>query len=57
LLYSLSSGVGGVIGALLASRLWGWHGGMAAFLGAAIVVAIAWCVYALRPSPTAPAAG
>jgi PPP family 3-phenylpropionic acid transporter len=58
LLYSLSSGVGGVIGALLASRLWGWHGGLAAFLGAALVVAIAWLVYALRPAAaTARAAG
>jgi PPP family 3-phenylpropionic acid transporter len=57
LLYSLSSGVGGVIGALLASRLWGWHGGQGAFLGAALVVAIAWLVYALRPSPTAPTVG
>jgi PPP family 3-phenylpropionic acid transporter len=57
LLYSLSSGVGGVLGALLASRLWEWHGGYAAFLGAAVVVAIAWLVFALRPVPTAPTAG
>ena len=57
LLYSISSGVGGVLGALLASFLWDWRGGSAAFLAAALVVAIAWLVYALRPKATAPAAG
>jgi PPP family 3-phenylpropionic acid transporter len=57
LLYSISSGVGGVLGALLASQLWEWRGGGAAFIGGALVVALAWCVYALRPAPTAPAAG
>jgi len=57
LLYSFSSGIGGVLGALLASLLWEWRGGGAAFLGAAAVVAIAWCVYALRPATTVPAAG
>jgi PPP family 3-phenylpropionic acid transporter len=58
LLYSVSSGVGGVLGALLCSQLWDWRGGEAAFLGAAVVVALAWMVYALRPrAATGPAAG
>jgi PPP family 3-phenylpropionic acid transporter len=57
LLYSLCSGVGGVLGAVLSSLLWEWRGGAAAFLGGALVVAIAWAVYAARPKPTAPAAG
>jgi len=59
LLYSLSSGVGGVLGALLCSALWEWRGGAAAFLGAAAVVLLAWVIYALRPRlpATAPAAG
>jgi PPP family 3-phenylpropionic acid transporter len=58
LLYSVSSGVGGVLGALLCSALWEWRGGEAAFLGAAGVVALAWVVYALRPRLlTSPAAG
>jgi hypothetical protein len=39
--------------------LWEWRGGAAAFLGAAVAVAAAWLVYALRarPAATAPAAG
>jgi PPP family 3-phenylpropionic acid transporter len=57
MLYSLSSGVGGVLGALLSGQLWRWGGGSAAFLGAALVVAFAWVVYALRPRLTVPAAG
>jgi PPP family 3-phenylpropionic acid transporter len=58
LLYSVSSGVGGVLGALLSSALWEWRGGAAAFLGAALVAALAWIVYALRPRLlTSPAAG
>jgi PPP family 3-phenylpropionic acid transporter len=58
LLYSFSSGVGGVLGALLASALWEWRGGGAAFLGAASVVAVAWAVYARRPRAlTSPVAG
>ena len=58
LLYSLSSGLGGVLGALLSSWLWEWRGGAAAFLGGAIAVAAAWLVYALRTRrPTAPVAG
>jgi PPP family 3-phenylpropionic acid transporter len=58
LLYSVSSGVGGVLGALLCSQLWDWRGVEAAFLGAAVAVALAWLVYALRPrSATSPTAG
>ena len=48
LYFGFSSGVGGVLGAELATRLWLWRGGEAAFLGSAVVVAIAWLVYALR---------
>ena len=58
LLYSVSSGVGGVLGALLASALWEWRGGDAAFLGAALTVALAWLTYARRPRAlTSPVAG
>jgi PPP family 3-phenylpropionic acid transporter len=58
LLYSVSAGVGGVLGALLCSQLWDWRGGQAAFLGAAGVAALAWLAYALRPrAATSPAAG
>lgn len=57
LLYSVSSGVGGVLGAVLASALWEWRGGAACFLGAAAVVALAWLVYAGRRPATAPVAG
>ncbi len=48
LYFGFSSGVGGVLGAAIASVLWEWRGGEAAFLGGAIVVAIAWIVYAMR---------
>jgi hypothetical protein len=42
----------------LSSWLWEWRGGGAAFLGGALVVALAWLVYALRPRAlTAPVAG
>lgn len=41
LLYGFSSGLGGVIGALLAAGLWEWRGGMAAFLGGAALTAAA----------------
>jgi PPP family 3-phenylpropionic acid transporter len=58
LLYSVSAGVGGMLGALLASWLWEWRGGGAAFLAAAAMVAVAWAIYALRPRAlTVPAAG
>lgn len=48
LLYGFSSGVGGVLGAGLASLMWDIGGGQAAFLASAIAVAIAWMIYALR---------
>ena len=48
LLYGFSSGFGGVLGAGLASILWEWRGGEAAFVGAAAVTASAWIVYASR---------
>ena len=48
LYFGFSSGVGGVLGAALASVLWEWRGGEAAFLGSAVVVALAWGIYALR---------
>ena len=57
LLYGFSSGTGGVLGAVLASVLWEWRGGEAAFLGAAVVASVAWLVYARRRRPIAPAGG
>ncbi len=48
LLYGFSSGVGGVLGAGLASLMWDIGGGQVAFLASAIAVAIAWMIYALR---------
>lgn len=60
LLYGFSSGVGGVLGAILATLMWRWHGGGAAFLAAAAVTALAWLVYALRRRPlvtASPSAG
>lgn len=41
LLYGFSSGLGGVIGALLAAGLWEWQGGHAAFLGGALLCLVA----------------
>ena len=62
LYYAFSSGVGGVLGAGLASVAWDMGGGRAAFLAGAAVTAIAWLVYALRDRAkdapaTAPAGG
>lgn len=48
LLYGFSSGVGGVIGALLSAAMWDLGGGRAAFLAGAVVAAVAWLIYALR---------
>jgi MFS transporter, PPP family, 3-phenylpropionic acid transporter len=48
LLYGFSSGLGGVLGALLASLMWDLDTGRAAFLASAAVAALAWLVYALR---------
>jgi PPP family 3-phenylpropionic acid transporter len=44
LYYAFSSGVGGVLGALLAAALWETGAGEAAFIGGAIATAIAWWV-------------
>jgi MFS transporter, PPP family, 3-phenylpropionic acid transporter len=55
LLYGFSSGVGGVLGAGLAAWMWDIGGGRAAFLACALVVAVAWAVYALRDRAPAPA--
>ena len=52
LLYGFSSGLGGVLGALLAAIMWDLNGGLAAFLTSAGVAALAWLVYAMRrPRP------
>jgi PPP family 3-phenylpropionic acid transporter len=45
LLYAFSSGIGGVLGAVLAAALWETGGGQAAFLGGAAATAIAWGVH------------
>ena len=50
LLYGFSSGLGGVIGALVAAGLWELNGGHAAFLGGAVFTLWAlWGVRAARP--------
>jgi PPP family 3-phenylpropionic acid transporter len=46
LLYGFSSGIGGVLGALMASALWELGGGEVAFLGGAAATAVAWLVHA-----------
>ena len=46
LYYAFSSGVGGVLGALLAAALWEAGRGEAAFLGGAVATALAWGVHA-----------
>ncbi len=51
LLYGFSSGLGGVIGALLAAGLWEWRGGVAAFLGGAVLTALALALH-LRQAAT-----
>jgi PPP family 3-phenylpropionic acid transporter len=52
LLYGFSSGLGGVIGALLAAGLWEWRGGGAAFLGGAALTLAAFILHlAARPAP------
>ena len=45
LLSAYSSGLGGVLGALMAAALWEYGAGQAAFLGGAIATAIAWWVH------------
>ncbi|WP_397607573.1 MFS transporter [Silanimonas sp.] len=56
LLYGFSSGLGGVVGALLAAVLWEWQGGVAAFLGGAALTAAGLGLHLLRrtePRPNA----
>lgn len=48
LLYGFSSGVGGVLGAVMAAIAWEHGGGRTAFLGGALVTAIAWWIYLQR---------
>lgn len=45
LLYGFSSGVGGVLGALLSAVMWEWRGGTAAFLAGAAVTALAFLIH------------
>ncbi|MFA6987248.1 MAG: MFS transporter [Arenimonas sp.] len=45
LLYGFSSGVGGVLGALLSAVMWEWRGGAAAFLAGAAVTALAFVIH------------
>lgn len=55
LLYGFSSGLGGVLGALVAAGLWEWLGGTAAFLGGAAFSAAALMLHlstARRPGAT-----
>lgn len=53
LLYGFSSGLGGVIGALLAALLWEWQGGVAAFLGGALLTVAALILHRARGAPSA----
>ena len=50
LLYGFSSGLGGVLGALLAAGLWEWRGGTAAFLGGAAVTLVALALHLRTPA-------
>ena len=50
LLYGFSSGIGGVLGALMAAALWEHGGGVAAFLAGAAITAVALLVH-LRERP------
>ncbi len=52
LLYGLSSGGGGVLGALMAGGLWQYGAGQAAFLGGASVCLIAWLLARHEGRPT-----
>ena len=56
LLYGFSSGLGGVIGALLAAGLWEWRGGTAAFIGGAVLTTLALGLHA-RTTMRGPQAG
>ena len=54
LLYGFSSGVGGVLGALIAAVLWRYGRGEWAFLGGATLTALAWLIYSMRRRVPAP---
>jgi len=51
LLYGFSSGIGGVLGAVLAALAWNNGGGTAAFALAALITLSAWIIYARRKQP------
>ncbi|MEO7478639.1 MAG: MFS transporter [Lysobacteraceae bacterium] len=51
LLYGFSSGVGGVLGAVVAAVLWHYGRGEWAFLGGSALTALAWVIYMLRSKP------
>jgi MFS transporter, PPP family, 3-phenylpropionic acid transporter len=53
LLYGFSSGIGGVLGALMAGALWQYAGGSGAFIGAAIVSLLALLLALPRFAPAA----
>ncbi|HTA63975.1 MAG TPA: MFS transporter [Xanthomonadaceae bacterium] len=50
LLYGFCSGFGGVLGAAVAAVLWQYGRGEWAFLGGAVLTALAWIIYAMRSS-------
>jgi PPP family 3-phenylpropionic acid transporter len=56
LFYGFSSGVGGVLGAVMAALAWENGGGALAFFCGAAVTALAWLTYGLRRRPQALAA-
>lgn len=56
LLYGFSSGLGGVIGALLAAVLWEWQGGVAAFLGGALLSLVGLGLHLSRSAAPGPEA-
>lgn len=57
MMYGFSSGLGGVLGALIAAGLWEWNGGMAAFLGGAVLTAVALgLLLGTHAKPTTPSA-
>jgi len=56
ILFGFSSGIGGVLGALMAGGLWQLAGGMAAFLAASAVCVLAWLVAWLTRMPVQPVA-
>ncbi len=53
-LFGFSSGIGGVLGALMAGGLWQIGGGLAAFLAASAVCVLAWLIAWLTRIPNQP---